>query len=493
MRKLYIDLVTDKKAIRLIQLIYFLADTSDLLTMEDVADSLGVTKKTLKSDLELLQEYSPVIDGFVQVKKETIIFNRDSTYTIEEVLSDIIDQQPLFTLLSALLDGEEYSIETWCERIWLSERTLRRYLPSLTEVLERYNLTLQLSPFLALVGEEANIRYLYFDYTSQRGWREEDIHLDTMVQKFYYEFQEAFLKKYQRVLTLDANRAKLWHHVILQRVNKQLYIPKKQDPTQKYPMTKRFDVFSEIYDQLMKKYFSIENLPYEEHIYAYITTLASVIYLPPEGEIYSINLTRKSNYENKYNAIFDFEGTIPLDPLKSEEMYHCVNSFLENISLLSRVTPLFQRNSFELNQYAKTEFPEIYQACLTKLKQVQLTHDAKLLYPEDVATNLSLLFSSYLIDTTIENNKKILLSISGEACYVQHLIALLKKRIPSNFDVVWVFNEKITEEYVKKEGINVIIYNHVMLVPLEGCLSIKVSQFPAIGELERLTKKLFEI
>lgn len=214
MRKLYIDLVTDKKAIRLINLIYFLADTSDLLTMEDVAANLGVTKKTLKSDLALLQEYSPVIDGFVQVKKETIIFNRDSTYTIEEILSDIIDQQPLFTLLSALLDGEEYSIETWCDRIWLSERTLRRYLPHLTEVLERYNLTLQLSPHLALIGAEADIRYLYFDYTSQRGWREEDVHLDEMVQKFYYEFQEAFLNKYQRVLTLDANRAKMWHHVI---------------------------------------------------------------------------------------------------------------------------------------------------------------------------------------------------------------------------------------------------------------------------------------
>lgn len=493
MRKLYIDLVTDKKAIRLINLIYFLADTSDLLTMEDVATNLGVTKKTLKSDIALLQEYNPVIDGFVQVKKETIIFNRDSTYTIEEILSDIIDQQPLFTLLSALLDGEEYSIETWCERIWLSERTLRRYLPHLTEVLERYNLTLQLSPFLALIGEEADIRYLYFDYTSQRGWRDEDVQLDEMVQKFYYEFQEAFLKKYQRVLTLDANRAKMWHHVILQRVGKHLYIPKKQEANKKYEMTDRFEVFSEIYDQLMKKYFSIENLPYEEHIYAYITTLATVIYLPPEGEVYSINLTRKSNYDNQYNTLFDFGESIPLDPTRRKEMYHCLNSFLENLSLLSRVTSLFQRNSFELNQYAKSEFPTIYQACLVKLKQVKLAHDARLVYPEDVATNLSLLLSSYLIDTTIENNKKILLSISGEACYVQHLIAILKKRIPGNFDVIWVFNEKITEEYIKREGIDVIIYNHVMLVPIEGCLSIKVSQFPATGELERLTKKLFEL
>lgn len=492
MRKLYMDLVTDKKAIRLIHLIYFLADTSDLLTMDDVAISLGVTKKTLKSDLALLQEYSPEIDGFVQVKKETLIFNRDSTYTIEEILSDIIDQQPLFTLLSALLDGEEYSIETWCDRIWLSERTLRRYLPHLTEVLERYDLTLQLSPYLSLIGEEANIRYLYFDYTSQRGWREEDVHLDEMVQKFYYEFQEAFLKKYQKVLTLDANRAKMWHHVILQRVNKHLYMPQRPDPTQKYPMTDRFEVFSEIYQQLMKKYFSIDDLPYEEHIYAYVTTLATVIYLPPEGEIYSINLT-KSHYDNQYDAIFDFDANIPLDPSKNKEMYHCVNSFLENISLLSRVTPLFQRNSVELNQYAKTEFPAIYQACLAKLKHVKLAHDARLVYPEDVATNLSLLFSSYLIDTTIENNKKILLSISGEACYIQHLIALLKKRIPSNFDVFWVFNEKITEAYIEREKIDVIIYNHVMLTPIEGCLSIKVSHFPATGELERLTKKLFEL
>lgn len=493
MRKLYMDLVTDKKAIRLIHLIYFLADTSDLLTMEDVAVNLGVTKKTLKSDLALLQEYSPVIDGFVQVKKETIIFNRDSTYTIEEILSDLIDQQPLFTLLSALLDGKEYSIETWCDRIWLSERTLRRYLPHLTEVLERYNLTLQLSPYLALIGNEADIRYLYFDYTSQRGWREEDVHLDKMVEKFYYEFQEAFLKKYQKVLTLDANRAKMWHHVILQRVEKQLYIPPKQDQHQKYAMTDRFEVFSEIYSQLMKKYFSIEYLPYEEHIYAYITTLASVIYLPPEGDLYPINLTRKPLHENQFDVIFDFAGAIPLDPLRKKEMLHCVNSFLENLSLLSRVTPLFQRNSFELNDYAKTEYSSIYHACLVRLKEVKLAHEAKLVYPEDVATNLSLLFSSYLSDTTIENNKKILLSISGEACYVQHLIALLKKRIPGNFDVVWVFNEKITQEYLKREEIDVIIYNHVMLEVFEESLCIKVSHFPAMGELERLTKKLFDL
>lgn len=71
-------------------------------------------------------------------------------------------------------------------------------------------------------------------------------------------------------------------------------------------------------------------------------------------------------------------------------MGHCVNSFVENLSSLSRLTPLFQRNSFELNQYVKREFPEIYQAYLAKLKQVKLSHNVRLVYPEDVATNLSL-------------------------------------------------------------------------------------------------------
>lgn len=90
------DLVTDKKTIRIIHLIYLLADASDILTVEDLAEELNVTKKTIKNDLISLEEFVPAMNEFIQVKKETIIFNRNSECTIEEILAKMLNKQPLF-------------------------------------------------------------------------------------------------------------------------------------------------------------------------------------------------------------------------------------------------------------------------------------------------------------------------------------------------------------------------------------------------------------
>lgn len=97
--------------------------------MGDLAEE-QYNKKTIKNDLVSLAEFVPIMKEFIQIKKETIIFNRNSKSAIEKVLAKMLNKQPLFFLLRALLEGEEHSLKEWCEQIWVSERTLRCFYHS---------------------------------------------------------------------------------------------------------------------------------------------------------------------------------------------------------------------------------------------------------------------------------------------------------------------------------------------------------------------------
>ena len=483
------DLVTDKKTIRTIQLIYLLADTSDMVTMEDLAEELNVTKKTIKNDLVSLAEFVPTMNEFIQIKKETIIFNRNSESTIEEVLAKMLNKQPLFFLLRALLEGEEYSLKEWSEQIWVSERTLRRFLPQLKKVLKSYNLSLQIAPYFSLIGNENDIRFLFFDYISQSGWHEQDLLIDKTVQQFY----DISYRNYSITLSVDNNRVKIWIYVLVQRLKRMCHTKITFETNESLLKEEQFASFSKLFIKLMDQYFDIKKIPLIECIYAYILLLDTVIYLSPTaGHAKKIPI-EKLTYKEQDEQVFTFDDRFTFEGEKLAEIQGYIASLLENISLLSLLTPLYQSNPYELNTYAQETFPDLYEECLKNIMNIKLSHQAQLVYPKDIATKVTLLLSPYLLNDFVENNRKLLVNITGESCYTVHLFSLLKKTVPSNYEIVCVFGEIITDMYIEKNKIDIVIHNDVMIKPIKACPVIKVSHFPSKREVEQLMIKLFEL
>lgn len=155
-------------------------------------------------------------------------------------------------------------------------------------------------------------------------------------------------------------------------------------------------------------------------------------------------------YKEQDEQVFTFDDRFIFEGKKLAEIQRYIASLLENISLLSLLTPLYQSNPYELNTYAQETFPDLYEECLKNMMNIKLSHQAQLVYPKDIATKVTLLLSLYLLNNFVENNRKLLVNITGESYYTVHLFSLLKKTVPSNYEIVCVFGEIITDTYIEK-------------------------------------------
>lgn len=346
-----------------------------------------------------------------------------------------------------------------------------------------------MAPYFTLIGNENDIRYLYFDYINQSGWHEQDL----LIEKTLQQFHDVSYRNYSVTLSVDNNRVKIWLYVLVQRLKRKCYTKISFEINQVLLNDERFTAFSELFIELMEQHFGIKEVPLTECIYAYILMLDTVIYLAPTVGQTKKTPIEKLTYEEQNKQGFTFDNRLSFEGQKLTEIQEQIASLLENISLLSLLTPLYQSNSYELNSYASETFPDLYEECLKNVMNIKLSHQAQLVFPKGIATKVTLLLSPYLLNNSVANNQKLLLNITGDSCYTVHLFSLLKKSVPSNYEIVCVFGERITDTYIKENKIDLVIHNDVMIEPIKACPLIKVSHFPSKREIEQLAIKLFEL
>ncbi|MFD1901118.1 helix-turn-helix domain-containing protein [Enterococcus termitis] len=101
----------------------------------------------------------------------------------------------------------------------MAESTLRKYLSVLKDVLEDFDLTLNLSP-LEILGDEVNIRYFYFHFFEQVAEYNQHSYLKSIHMDLYAILRN-LLHNYGLVLNVDYHRFVRWMTVSEQRIRQQ--------------------------------------------------------------------------------------------------------------------------------------------------------------------------------------------------------------------------------------------------------------------------------
>lgn len=103
--------------------------------------------------------------------------------------------------------------------------------------------------------------------------------------------------------------------------------------------------------------------------------LDTVIYLVSKvNQTKKEKISKKMTYEKQNKQEFILDKFFLFEEKKRAEIHEQIASLLENISLLSLLTPLYQCSSHELNSYAKNFFPGLYEECLKNVMNIKLSH-----------------------------------------------------------------------------------------------------------------------
>ncbi|MBC1435183.1 HTH domain-containing protein [Listeria rocourtiae] len=485
MNYFFSQLVADKKIKRQIKLLQTIYDADYPITLDEIAEDFGTSKRTLFRDMKDLEHILPE-DNIVELN--TISgYTINHIHLIDDLIIQVSEQSPLFTIVNNIYEEIYLTIDEWADDLFLSTSTLYRYLGYLKKLLKEFKLELTLTP-VAIVGEEVNIRHFYFhffyntnDIASMNRPSKEDQAIFQASYSFVVEKTNRDVITQHRSslywIMLTKKRLEQGHNLVLDEDLKTLV---KQMPTY------------EIMPQMGKFYFpNIEEkyVTEDEIMYASLLTLDNYVY--EEDSAYETENLLDSENKKIINQFLDTAFTALGKELPQKETLSLFMLYLRNLYFLSKLTPLFQKNSFEVNKLIKHRHPTLYKEWLKILNTAKIKKQFSLEYIEDVAVNMTMFtyFSQY---GKPDKKKHVLFTFDGKKAFLNYLRILVNSYVNQNIEVTFLVNQHITNEIVRSLGVDIVIYNYREDSESLDCVKYKTERMPTEHDWEKINRLIFD-
>lgn len=471
MNELAYNLLLDKTTKRQVDILLLLIDSHDFLPLVTIASTLNSSIKTIKKDciqitdsLNINLSYSTYLGTYSVRLSETT----EITY---DCIKQLVDKSPLSIIIKEIFTNGSETIPSLIEKCFIVESTLRKYLTHLKKILNNYDLSIKLTP-VEIVGNEADIRYFYFKYFEYHSptYLTE---LTNEAQSEGYAFIQSLTIHYSRNLEIDYQRFIQWLSIIRHRITLNNYIILEDTFREQFTHHHHFVFLVESLLRSANHYFPTD-ITEEEIIYIYIILLESIIY----GEVdYFFENEAIDTIESFSSLTSEFFESSNLNFSTNLDLKMRLQIFLTNLTTLTSVSPLFQKNEDRLNKIIESEQPLIFQKWLSLISRHSLYT-----YPRDVATSLTIITASSII-----KRKRVLICLTGSSSSVSYYRALIKQAISSDVEIIWAPNQVIDDDFILQKNVDLCITNYETNNNLTSCLFFQLSIYPSKKELDYIS------
>ncbi|WP_158607396.1 helix-turn-helix domain-containing protein [Aerococcus agrisoli] len=137
--------------LRKLEMIEYLSSHRGLQNIQDLAEKLNVSERTLKEDIEGILEYDKIFD--LKYYTNHIALRFQNNQSIQTVYKYVLSNSDAFRLIEALLYHGSMSMEEMVDHLFLSRSTIYRILPNIKKALEtQFNISISNTP-LSFVGK----------------------------------------------------------------------------------------------------------------------------------------------------------------------------------------------------------------------------------------------------------------------------------------------------------------------------------------------------
>lgn len=159
--------------------------------------------------------------------------------------------------------------------------------------------------------------------------------------------------------------------------------------------------------------------------------------------------------------------------------------YIRNILLLTQLTPLFQKNFFEVNQFVKSTHYQIFRKWMDAVSSSEIADFKKLKYVEDICVNLTM-FTLYAKNKDVDSMPHILFSFDGKTAYLNYLHMFMENFMGGNTKVTFSYNKHITNELANELGVDLIVKNYKETSEQFDCQTYKTSRHPTTKDWDTI-------
>lgn len=484
MNHFFLQLVAEKKVRRQIKVLQKIYDAKFPLTVDEIAEDLDISKRTLSRDIKDIEHSFP--EQEVLELNTVYGYSISHSHYVDDLIVRISEESPLLLIVNGVFQEEFKSIDEWADELFISTSTLHRYLTYLKNLLKEFKLELSLTP-IGFIGEEANIRHFFFNFFYSMN----DISTISHPTEADYQFHIKALAGYDEI-TKTSNyshyrRAMYWTMVINIRIKQGHFVKINPELKKIQKKMETYQVLTKVVEAL-SPILVIDSMPEDEMVYIDLLMLDIFVYSEDRVTSGFHSKAEKDAVDDFLTKAFQVLG---IDAIEASDLRVFI-SYFRNQILLSKLTPLFQKNVYEVNQFIKGGHTALFYKWVDLLQNDPIKQISNIEYIEDVAVNLTMFTHCMAYNKRFkERERHILFTFDGPNTYLNYLATLIEKFNIKNVRITLLTNYHVTNELVKERQVDVVICNYKEDNEVLDCEVYKVERVPTEHDWEQIRNIIF--
>ncbi|WP_187121197.1 helix-turn-helix domain-containing protein [Listeria booriae] len=484
MNHFFLQLIAEKKVRRQIKVLQKIYDAKFPITVDEIAEDLDISKRTLSRDIKDIEHSFP--EQEVLELNTVYGYSIDHSHYVDDLIARISEESPLLLIVNGVFQEEFKSIDEWADELFISTSTLHRYLTYLKKLLKEFKLYLSLTP-IAFLGDEVNIRHFFFNFFYSMN----DISTLSHPTESEYEFHIKVLAEYDGI-TKRSNysqyrRGMYWLMVVNTRIKQGHFVKINPELKKIQKQMETYQVLVQVVESLLP-IMVVDDLPEDEMVYIDLLTLDIFVYLEDR-------VTSGFHSKAEMDAVDDFLAkafqVLGIDAIEASDLRIFI-SYFRNQILLSKLTPLFQKNVYEVNQFIKNGHKVLFYKWVDLLQNDSIKQIANIEYVEDVAVNLTMFTHCMAYNKHFKSRERhILFTFDGPNAYLNYLATLVEKFNIKNVRITLLTNYHVTNELVKERQVDVVVCNYKDDNEILDCEVYKAERVPTENDWEQIRNIIF--
>lgn len=370
----YNDGLFSKEAVRQLSLVKLLYNSDNAIEIDKLVYGLGLDRRSIYKTIEELRGITEANRLHVEINvsskgEYSFVGNKIAYYKLRAL---IVDKEPMTQLAKAFLKEESVDFLEFCETLFISESTLKRYLRKVNLLLQPLGMKLSIKKGkIHTLGSEADIRYclVSFFWRAYHGvlWPFDNLHESQVFRTISNLFSGREIVSHGKKRQFSYYLA-----VFILRAQMGKQISSEELPNYFNTLTydnKSFDVFA-------KKFKNTFELPSHE-----LACLFLCLYIFPESHGYIQNTSETlgtihkyspKSYESIRNFVFFVKEKYPDFDITAQER----TTFLA-MTIAGRIfvdifgSVYFNSSAIGIFSYARIHFPQLLPSIEENIKRFE--------------------------------------------------------------------------------------------------------------------------
>ena len=477
MFNLFIALQLDRHFKRQVTLLKILGSSKDYISITELTAISSLSYPTLKKEID---ELSDSLKDFISIhfhKSSGYILSFNKDVSLDQLINQLAYQTVVYQVIHSIFHNKSYSLQNMLDLLSISRTSFLRAIHHMNEILQHFQISIQSNP-LSFVGEETNIRIMLYGFYA--SFSDSAIILDSHDENLaiYNSFRQ---KVTSRPLYFNHFRMSLWFSIMLVRWRNKQFVRLKNNMDEQIIERDVFRIYKEDITAFYNKKFIGASLPYDEVLWFYFSTLATISYSSPfalSDKKYQYRYRQEAR-EEVLQEISTFIHKLFPDLSLTDEPYIRIEAYLVNMRLLSMITPQSEIIQPDIVDYMKKQYPEIFHICYGLLTELQ--HDSKELHfhhIEYITASIITIYTS-LKSQELKQTKHVLLAIHGPSGFDEYIINRIRGILLPLSPIEFYSETSLFFKEIDVNHMDFIICNYDLHLPKDvACELIRIANIP---------------